>query len=221
MLTKEFLALEEKLTRANCPEDYFGPLRLMPEGLEQLVVDKTRDFDALISKEAELLDRQDGNGDDRIRRAKRIFPNLAKWALEKGKKETYGDLLPYRVQLKFLVVDEGGTKAFLLDGTAGSDKVTSPKINAMDFEGYDSLDPVRVVRGEESTLPGYVNYYGTHAAREVFRFYNKDQRWPELCEFGGNLPYLHAKSFSIGDVVEISTTRYGSVDEFARVFSRS
>ncbi len=218
MLTKEFLALEEKLTRSDCPEYYFGPAGPNYEGLERLVAENTREFESLIAKETEALDKKDGNGDDRISRAKRIFPTLAKWALEKGKNGTYGDRLCYRAKLVLTVADNGEAKAFRLEGANALEAPLAERINAMHFEGYDRRDPVSVKRGKEPTHSGYVDYYGTHAAREVFYFPKPDERWPELYEFHGHVPYLNAKSFQVGDIVEIETINFRDADEYLRSF---
>ncbi len=218
MLTNDFLELEKRLVGADCPEYLFGPTESSDEGVKQLVAKKTEEFEALIAKEEGALDKLDGNGDDRIRRAKRIFPSLAKWALEKEENGTYGDMLRYRAKLVLTVVEGSGTKLFRLEGTTSPEKPLADRINAMYFEGYDRWDPVSVKRGEEPAYTGYVDYYGTHAAREVFYFAQKDERWPDLYEFNGHPPYLNAKSFQIGDVVEIETINFGDADGYINCF---
>lgn len=191
------LELEKALTKAKCPEDFFG---ITPDvDISTLIEKRTQEFESVTGEASEGVD---GNADDRLRGLKRIFPLMLKWANEKVASNEYGNMKTYRAKIVFVVKDHEGCKLFHLEGVTDICLCTE-SINALSFEGYDRMDRVTIRKGEQ-TISGRVNYYGTHGAQEMF-----------LLNSEAHVPCLEADDYEVGDTVEIETVSYASIDEYA------
>ena len=197
------LEFERYLTRAKCPEDLFG----ISDGIltSHLIEKRRQEF---ISITGEGSEGADSNATDRLDRIKRIFPIMLKWANEKILANKYGDRSAYRAKIIFLVASHKGQKLFHLEGISVID-LYAESINAMYFEGYDRMDLV-TVRQCEKTISGRVEYYGTHAARDMF-----------ILNSGLHASSLKARDYEMGDIVEIKTSSYASLDDYAGFLIRT
>jgi hypothetical protein len=185
----------DALFGAKCPMDFFG---------------EVSDVDDLKRKIEETKSvwsgmqpgPQDGNLEYRLSRISTYFDLFSKWALETLEQGTYTQKLPYRLKLLLTIKKVEGKNYFFVENTDVL-AVFFATLDAASFEGYDTRDRFRILRGSEKILEGYVSYEGTHAACERFIV-------------GGQIvPDLEASLYMEGDRVEVETVKYSSPTQFA------
>ncbi len=200
---QKFEALENALTYAKCPKDFFGDL--LGTDLEKTLnkkIAEQRDYLKKVSK-----GKKDANQDYRTRMMTSRLGVLATWAIESVVNGTYNDKLPYRVKLEFAIKTYEDKKYFLMETTSFT--VFSAELVAVFFEGYLRNDVFRVMRGQKEVTSGYIIHYGTHAGCEHFQFSN-----------GGIEAKIKPDKYEIGDTLEIETWRYKDADKFLKMLIR-
>lgn len=204
-LPEEFLKYEEtlrehyELGRRSCPEDVFGNLPNEKEsGLKALkeltkVMLLTTDFVT-----------NDERTDYRITIFKNRLSFFAKWAAEKIFNGTYGDKVNYRIKLKIVLSEIEGEKFFYLSGS--KKHIYFKHIDSVNFNDNGIYsDTLEIKRSGVILKTGIVKYLGTHAAQEFFI----------LSDSQDKRSHLSCEEFQIGDVIEIETWSYETMDDFA------
>ncbi len=170
-----------------CPKDLFGELD--PYNKETL----------------EKIAREPAEKIKNLSDYMRGFLNMmTQWGFDAIDNNTYNQKLPYATKLRIAIVQrDEEEKFFLLQDTEGY-QLLFTRITAIPFEGYLRNDKFSIKRGLEDVFSGSINYYGTHAACEVFNG-------------NGRRAYkLMAQEFEVGDEFTIETVSYASTEKFAQ-----
>ncbi len=204
-LPGDFLKYEEslrenyKLGRRSCPEDVFGNLPNEKESGLKALEELTK---AMLSTTD--FATNDEHPDYRITSFKNRLSFFARWAAEKIFNGTYGDKVNYRIKLKIVLSDIEGEKFFYLSGSKKN--IYFKHISSVNFND-DGIycDTLEIKRNGVILKTGTVRYLGTHAAQEFFILSDSQDR----------RSHLSCEEFQVGDVIEIETWNYETVDDFA------
>lgn len=198
MEIEKFELFEKEIQKASNPEEFFGG-DMTVFGLSSLktAIDKRRsEFSTFVPA--------DDNQEIRLRRISAIFALLETWAIQKMESGNYSNGAKYRLKLLFVVRHGGKNNRFHL---LNSKSVFARKeISAGAFEGVLHFDQVSLIKEGVPTKRGWISEYGTHGAMNCFHYI-----YP-----GGPSPYLRANDFTIGDIIEIETWNYESIEEFLK-----
>lgn len=143
------------------------------------------------------------------------------WAIEKIRRGGYGNNIPYRVRLEFLVERRGDPHVFSFKGEVCEKKIpgrhttssiVASSIPASAFRGQYAFGHHRwrVIRGDKDIFTGSISH-GWNRHQDGAVWINRDQQTRQGYM---SMTALSSDEFKLGDLLQIDTTSHGSARDF-------